>query len=88
MAPITRRVIQVVLYTFGAAAFTEPVPGVRFDASMDSAHVPTVVMPVIGLAWNDIFDALCECRKSHPTYRWPIRMAAVVNDRMVMFALR
>ena len=60
MHPITRRVLQAVLYEVGAIALTGPILGVAFDASAGSALLLATIMSSIALAWNYVFNALFE----------------------------
>lgn len=60
MRPVTRRVVQAVLYELGAIAFTAPILGGSFDASVASALLLATVMSTIALAWNYVFNALFE----------------------------
>ena len=67
MTPLTRRILQAVLYELGAIALTGPVIGLSFDTSAGSAFLLAVVMSTIALAWNYVFNALFE--------RWESRQA-------------
>jgi uncharacterized membrane protein len=67
MHPITRRVLQAVLYEVGAIALTGPILGVAFDASAGSALLLATIMSSIALAWNYVFNALFE--------RWEAKQA-------------
>jgi len=67
MTPLTRRVLQAVLYEMGAIALTGPVIGLSFDTSAGSALMLAVTMSTIALAWNYVFNALFE--------RWESRQA-------------
>lgn len=67
MHPITRRVLQAVLYEVGAIALTGPILGVAFDASVGSALLLATIMSSIALAWNYVFNALFE--------RWEAKQA-------------
>lgn len=67
MKPITRRVLQAVLYEVGAVALTSPIIGYAFDAPASSAIGLAFVMSTIALAWNYVFNAIFE--------RWESRQA-------------
>ena len=71
MTPRTRRVLQAVLYEFGAVAFVGPVLGWAFDKPSSSTLLLAVVLSVIALCWNYLFNALFE--------RWESRQH--VRDR-------
>jgi uncharacterized membrane protein len=60
MSPVTRRVVQAVLYEFGAIALTSPILGIVFDASVGSSLLLAAIMSTIALAWNYVFNALFE----------------------------
>lgn len=67
MHPVTRRIIQTVLYEIGAIALTSPILGITFDATAGSALLLATIMSTIALAWNYVFNALFE--------RWETRQA-------------
>lgn len=71
MKPITRRVLQAVLYEAVAIAFVGPVLSFAFDAPPTSTFGLAVVLSSIALAWNYVFNTLFE--------RWESRQA--VRDR-------
>ncbi len=60
MTPITRRVVQAVLYEFFAIAFVGPALGWVFGESMGSTLLLAFVMSSVALAWNYVFNALFE----------------------------
>ncbi len=60
MKPITRRVVQALLYEIGAIALTSPIIGFAFDASTSSALTLAAIMSTIALAWNYVFNAIFE----------------------------
>ena len=67
MKPITRRVVQALLYEIGAIALTSPIIGFAFDASASSSLTLAAIMSTIALAWNYVFNAIFE--------RWESRQA-------------
>jgi uncharacterized membrane protein len=69
MTPITRRVVQAVLYEIGAIALTWPILGNTFDASSGSAFLLAIIMSSIALAWNYVFNALFERWESTQTIK-------------------
>lgn len=73
MKPITRRIIQAVLYEIGAIALTSPIVGLAFDTSASSALLLATIMSTIALAWNYVFNAIFE--------RWESRQ--VIKGRSV-----
>ncbi len=73
MKPITRRIIQAILYEIGAIALTSPIIGFAFDASASSALGLAAIMSTIALAWNYVFNAIFE--------RWESRQ--IVKGRSI-----
>ncbi len=71
MRPVTRRVVQAVLYEFFAIAFVGPVLGWTFGEPVESTLLLAFVMSSVALAWNYVFNALFE--------RWELRQ--VVRGR-------
>ena len=67
MSPITRRVLQAVLYEVFAIAFVGPVLSLAFDKSQASTFGLAVVLSTIALAWNYVFNGIFE--------RWESRQA-------------
>jgi len=67
MSPITRRILQAVLYEVIAIAFVGPVLGFAFDKPQASTFGLAVVLSTIALAWNYVFNWLFE--------RWEARQA-------------
>lgn len=68
MTPVTRRVVQAVLYEFFAIAFVGPLLGWAFGEPMGSTLLLAFVMSSVALAWNYVFNALFE--------RWESRQLA------------
>ena len=60
MKPITRRVVQAILYEIGAIAITTPIIKLAFDASATSSIGLAAIMSTIALAWNYVFNAIFE----------------------------
>ncbi len=60
MKPVTRRVVQAVLYEFFAIAFVGPVLGWAFGEPIGSTLMLAFVMSSVALAWNYVFNALFE----------------------------
>ena len=60
MTPVTRRVVQAVLYEFFAIAFVGPVLGWAFGEPIGSTLLLAFVMSSVALAWNYVFNALFE----------------------------
>lgn len=73
MKPITRRVVQAILYEIGAIALTSPIIGFAFNTSASSALGLAAVMSTIALAWNYVFNAIFE--------RWESRQ--IVKGRSI-----
>lgn len=69
MKPITRRVIQALLYEIGAIALTSPIIGLAFDTSASSALILAAIMSTIALAWNYVFNAIFERWESRQTVK-------------------
>jgi uncharacterized membrane protein len=67
MKPLTRRVLQAILYEVFAIAFVGPALGLAFDEPQSSSFALAVVLSTIALCWNYIFNALFE--------RWEARQA-------------
>jgi uncharacterized membrane protein len=65
--PLTRRVLQAVLYEVFAIAFVGPVLSFLFDKPAASTLALAFVLSSIALAWNYVFNALFE--------RWESRQA-------------
>ena len=60
MTPMTRRVLQAVLYETFAIAFVGPVLSLTFDKPPASTLALAVVLSSIALAWSYVFNALFE----------------------------
>lgn len=60
MSPITRRVLQALLYEIGAVSVVGPVLALTFDKPASSAFVLAVVLSAIALVWNYLFNAAFE----------------------------
>ncbi|PPD56067.1 MAG: hypothetical protein CTY10_06100 [Methylotenera sp.] len=73
MKPITRRIIQAILYEIGAIALTSPIIGFAFNTSASSALGLAAIMSTIALAWNYVFNAIFE--------RWESRQ--IVKGRSI-----
>lgn len=73
MAPITRRILQAILYEIGAIALTSPIIGFAFNESPSSALGLAAIMSTIALAWNYVFNAIFE--------RWESRQ--IVKGRSI-----
>ena len=69
MKPITRRVVQALLYEIGAIALTSPIIGFAFDTSASSALTLAAIMSTIALAWNYVFNAIFERWESRQTIK-------------------
>jgi uncharacterized membrane protein len=69
MSPITRRVLQAVLYEVIAIAVVGPVLGVAFDKPPKSAFGLAVVLSTIALTWNYVFNWLFERWEAGQTVR-------------------
>lgn len=67
MSPITRRVLQAVLYEVIAIAFVGPVLSLSFDKPPTSTFGLAVVLSTIALTWNYAFNWMFE--------RWESRQA-------------
>jgi uncharacterized membrane protein len=67
MSPITRRVLQAVLYEIIAIAVVGPALSLAFTRSQTSTFGLAVVLSTIALAWNYVFNWLFE--------RWESRQA-------------
>ena len=74
MSPITRRVLQALLYEIGAVSVVGPVLALTFDKPASSTFVLAVVLSAIALVWNYLFNAIFE--------RWESRQ--VVKGRSFM----
>lgn len=60
MKPITRRILQAVLYEAVAIAVVGPLLSLAFDEPARSTLGLAVVMSTVALAWNYVFNALFE----------------------------
>lgn len=60
MSPVTRRIVQAVLYELIAIGVVGPVLGFAFDAPATSTFGLAVVLSTIALAWNYAFNWLFE----------------------------
>ena len=67
MSPITRRVLQAVLYEIIAIAFVGPVLSFAFQKPQASTFWLAVVLSTIALTWNYVFNWIFE--------RWESRQA-------------
>ena len=67
MSPITRRVLQAVLYEIVAIAFVGPVLSFAFQKPQASTFGLAVVLSTIALTWNYVFNWIFE--------RWESRHA-------------
>lgn len=68
MTPVTRRVLQAVLYEVVAVGFVGPAMGWIFDAPLASSTALAVVLATIAMSWSYIFNGLFE--------RWEARQAS------------
>lgn len=64
----TRRILQAILYEAIAIAIVGPVLGLVFDQRLASTTALAVVMSVVALAWNYLFNGIFE--------RWEARQPA------------
>jgi uncharacterized membrane protein len=69
MTPITRRVLQAVLYEVIAIAAVGPVLSFAFDKPQASTFGLAVVLSTIALAWNYVFNGLFERWESRQSVR-------------------
>lgn len=69
MSPITRRVLQAVLYEIIAVAFVGPVLSFAFEKPPASTFGLAVVLSTIALTWNYVFNWLFERWESRRTVR-------------------
>ena len=60
MSPITRRVLQALLYEIGAVSVVGPVLAFTFDKPASSTFLLAVVLSAIALVWNYLFNAVFE----------------------------
>ena len=60
MTPRTRRIVQAVLYEAIAVAFVGPALSFIFDQPPSSAIALAVLMSVVALGWNYVFNAIFE----------------------------
>ncbi len=60
MSPITRRVLQALLYEIGAVSVVGPVLALTFDKAASSTFLLAVVLSAIALVWNYLFNAVFE----------------------------
>ena len=67
MTPKTRRVLQAILYEAGAISFVGPILGFIFNKPTSSTFLLAVILSMIALCWNYIFNAIFE--------RWETRQA-------------
>jgi uncharacterized membrane protein len=67
MSPLTRRILQAVLYEVIAIAVVGPVLSIAFDEAKASTFALAVVLSTIALTWNYAFNWLFE--------RWESRQA-------------
>lgn len=67
MQPVTRRLLQAVLYEVFAVAAVGPALGWIFDAPMVSSLLLAVLMSAVALVWNYLFNGWFE--------RWEARQA-------------
>lgn len=67
MQPVTRRLLQAVLYEVFAVAAVGPALGWIFDTPMASSLLLAVLMSAVALVWNYLFNGWFE--------RWEARQA-------------
>lgn len=65
MSPTQRRVVQALLYEAFAIIAVGPALALIFDESAASSIALAVIMSVVALAWNYLFNALFERWESH-----------------------
>lgn len=69
MSPITRRVVQAVLYEVFAIAFVGPAISLMFEQPVGSTLALAIVMSTIALAWNCVFNGLFEAWEARQTVK-------------------
>lgn len=69
MTPVTRRILQAVLYEAIAVCFVAPMMGVLFDRLASTTFTLAVLMSTVALAWNYVFNGWFE--------RWEARQAII-----------
>ncbi|MEK8046194.1 PACE efflux transporter [Ideonella margarita] len=69
MKPITRRILQAVLYEAVAIAVVGPLLSLAFDEPASSTLGLAVVMSTVALAWNYVFNALFERWETRQTIK-------------------
>lgn len=60
MHPITRRIVQAILYELGGIVITMTIIGNTFDTALGSVFYLAVIMATIALLWNYAFNAMFE----------------------------
>ncbi|TFY96713.1 PACE efflux transporter [Ramlibacter humi] len=78
MSPVSRRVLQAVLYEAIAIAVVGPALGFAFDQPKASTFGLAVVLSTIALAWNYVFNwifELWEARQAVPGRSFARRLA-------------
>ncbi|MFM2065601.1 MAG: hypothetical protein RLZZ584_510 [Pseudomonadota bacterium] len=76
LSPVTRRLLQAVLYEGIAVAVVAPTLALVFRHEAGSALLLTVSMSAIALAWNYLFNAAFErweARRGQVGRSWPVR---------------
>jgi uncharacterized membrane protein len=69
MSPTTRRILQALLYEAMAIAVVGPVLSLAFDKSPTSTFGLAVVLSIMALTWNYVFNWLFERWESRQTVR-------------------
>jgi uncharacterized membrane protein len=76
LSPVTRRLLQAVLYEGIAVAVVAPTLALIFRHEGGSALLLTVSMSTIALAWNYLFNSVFErweARRGQVGRSWPVR---------------
>lgn len=60
MTPITRRIVQAILYEVGAIVLSGPTLFWAFDEPLGSSMTLAALISAIALAWNYVFNGLFE----------------------------
>lgn len=76
LTPVTRRILQAVLYEGIAVAAVTPTLALVFRHEAGSAFLLTVIMSAVALTWNYLFNSMFErweARSGHTGRPWPVR---------------
>jgi uncharacterized membrane protein len=60
MHPVTRRIVQAVLYELGGLVIAMTILGNLFDTALGSVFLLSVIMSTTALLWNYAFNAMFE----------------------------